>query len=177
MKRNFALTLAATLLALAVGVAIGFALNQPEPPAPTEMKPPFTVKSAGNLWLREICARSEAYGSLTKGDRNTLRVLRLEDLEATAFSDRGVACLVRGTLRTRVDHSGSSTITDEPIHQFILVSITGESELASEDFVKTLIKSNTVKGMASNVGNDGTVQEKFELKPISIWQKLIHALN
>ncbi|MFJ7794456.1 hypothetical protein [Pseudomonas sp. NPDC096950] len=168
MTRNFALALAAPLLTLSIGVGIGYALNQQEPPTQSEVTPPFTVKSAGKQWLREICGRSDAYASLTKGDRQTLKVLRLDGLEAIAFSDRGVACLVEGSLRTRVEHgSGASTTSDEQIHQFILVSITGESELVSEEFFKATLKSRAISAMASNVGNDGTVTPKIELKPLS----------
>lgn len=162
MRGNFAIALLAPVVALAIGVVIGYALNRP---VDLEIVPPFSSSSASREMLRGLCTHNAAFAKLTEGERYTEKSLRLERLQATAFSDRGVICVVDGTLRTLKNFSpGSISTIDEKIHQIILVSVTGESEVASEEFLKALLSSRVVRAMSSNVGNDGTAQPKIEVK-------------
>jgi hypothetical protein len=166
MKRNFAFALAAPVVTLAIGVSIGYALNRP---VETEVIPPFSSGSAGRDLLSGLCTQNETFAKLTQVDRlvdrHTQKSLRLESLQAKAYSDRGIICMVDGTLRTLNERSpGTISTTDEKIHQIILVSITGESEVASGEFIKALLSSRAVRAMSSNVGNDGTVTPKVEVK-------------
>ncbi|MGO4801159.1 hypothetical protein ACEN2T_17915 [Pseudomonas sp. W22_MBD1_FP4] len=164
MKRNFALALTAPVVTLVIGLSIGYAMNRP---VETEVIPPFSTSSKGDSLLNRLCAESEVFSNLSQGDRNTQKSLRLESLQARAYSDRGVICQVNGTLHTRrVPYPGSAITTEEKISQIILVSITGESEVASPEFIQALVNSRTVRGMSSNAGNDGTVIPKVEVKLI-----------
>lgn len=162
------------LLTLALGIVIGFALDRwmtPEPQRELEtvVTPPVSAQDAGREMLRRSCTSTSAYASLTQGDRTTEKYLRLENLEAVAFSDRGIICSVGGTLYTTVRLSaGSAQKSETTVRQLILASITGESELVTEEFVKALRASPAVKGMASNVGNDGTVGPKPVISRIRI---------
>lgn len=165
MKRNFALALAAPVLTLAIGMYIGYTLKGP---VETDVIPPFSSGSAGRDLLSGLCTHNETYSSLTQVDgsidRHTQKIFRLESLQAKAYSDRGIICMINGTLRTVDERSPGFNVVDEKIHQIILVSITGESEVASEEFIKALISSRAVRAMSSNVGNDGTVTAKVNVK-------------
>ncbi|MDF9779254.1 hypothetical protein [Pseudomonas baetica] len=159
------LALAAPVVTLAIGVSIGYALKRP---VETEVIPPFSSGSAGRDLLSGLCTQNETYAKLTQVDRlvdpHTQKIFRLESLQAKAYSDRGIICMVDGTLRTLNERSPGFNMIDEKIHQIILVSITGESEVASVEFIKALLSSRAVRAMSSNVGNDGTVTPKVKVK-------------
>ncbi|MCF5374148.1 hypothetical protein [Pseudomonas syringae] len=158
MKLNFAWTPAISLLTLGIGVAIGLKLHQP---VETETYPPISTRTFGGDMQRYLCAKSTALAALSESDHHTRKTLRIESLEARAYSDRGIICAVDGTIETLQIRGPDSFVSfKEKTHQMILVSITGESEIVSDDFVEALLKSRTASAMSSNVGNDGTVRPK-----------------
>lgn len=118
--------------------------------------PPLSADEFPESRLQETCVRNSAFRSITSSDR--LDGLRLSfdvrSVRAEPFSDRGVICQIKGRLVTeRVDRS----ITREEITRVLLVSLTGEAEFTTMEFVNQLISSKAVTAMASNVGNDGAV--------------------
>jgi hypothetical protein len=170
--RKAALALALPTLTLLVGVGIGILWNRPPtlkialPSIPeTVQDPPFTTQIAGRELLKDICYRSAAYASLVTVDRRSIKDLAVAQFAAMPYSDRGVLCRIEGKIYITTYGPGSQTITkrSEPVQVNILASITGESEIVSDEFVKLLVGSTTVKAMSSNVGNDGTVRPKDRL--------------
>ncbi len=73
-----------------------------------------------------------------------------------------------GALQTLTSLS-SGTIATTQMNETFLVSVTGESELISEEFAKALSGSRTIRAMASNAGNDGTVMEAVDLTLGAPW--------
>lgn len=156
-----ALVLVTGIVAGIAGIAVGKKLSLP---AETEVMPPFSVLHMSSRGLERFCVGSKAFADLslsTKGEQKALEGL---ELQAVSLSDRGVICAVRGTLFTKRVSAASATIAAEPLAATILVSVTGESEVITDEFARSLANSVTVKAMASNVGNDGTVIEKVKVK-------------
>lgn len=167
--RKAALALALPTLTLLAGVGIGAIWSRPASPKielPASLEPvndpPFTTQSAGRELLKDICYRSAAYASLNTSDHRTRKDLSVYAFVAKPYSDRGVICRVEGEVFITTHELGSQSRTAqvEPVKVNILASITGESEIISDELLKALTESSTVKAMSSNVGNDGTVRTK-----------------
>jgi len=155
------------LLALGSGVGIGVAIA-PSSKHETFTVPPFSVRHQQANLLKGLCTQSDIFRQLEESTHEAPK--RLVNLNVTAIplSDRGVICHVVGTLQTRVS-SNSGTVFSTPLDETFLVSITGESELISEEFAKALSGSRAVRAMASNAGNDGTVMEAVNVSPSDPW--------
>ncbi|MCF5381925.1 hypothetical protein GIW05_00115 [Pseudomonas syringae] len=159
MKLNFAWTPAISLLTLGIGLAIGLKLHLP---VETETDPPVSTRTIGGDMQRYLCAQSTALAALSERDHHTRKNLKIESLQARAYSDRGIICTVDGIFETVHIRGHDSFVSfKEKTHQMILVAITGESEIVSDEFVEALLKSSTVSAMSSNAGNDGTVRPKL----------------
>ncbi len=118
--------------------------------------PPLSAQDLADSKLQEACVRNSAFRSIASSDRfeGLRQSFDVRAVRAEPFSDRGVICQISGRLVT--ERVGGS-ITREEISRVLLVSLTGEAEFASMEFIKQLISSKAVTAMASNVGNDGTV--------------------
>lgn len=155
MKKIIALYAVVPVLTLVGGFIAGSALNRPL--EKVDVIPPFSVKNFQHKVMDELCADSAAFRGLSFAAIGEQKALERVDMQTTALSDRGVICRVRGTLFTKRRLAGSATVTAEPIETTILVSVTGESELITDEFAQALANSPAVLGMTSNEGNDGTV--------------------
>lgn len=118
--------------------------------------PPLSAQDLADSKRQEACVRNSAFRSIASSDRldGLRQSFDVRAVRAEPFSDRGVICQITGRLVT--ERVGGS-ITKEEISRVLLVSLTGEAEVTTMEFVKQLISSNAVTAMASNVGNDGTV--------------------
>lgn len=152
LKRLMALGV--PVVTLAVGISIGSLLQKPAEPAPPVCMAPISMQDLSRDGLVWACTHNSAYDDLSKGDRYTHKALRVDSIRAEALSDRGVTCLIDGSLEV-VTERGSGTLLKrvEPIHQMILVSATGESEPVSEEFMAAMKGSRVVRSMATNTGN------------------------
>ncbi|NRC33955.1 hypothetical protein [Pseudomonas aeruginosa] len=155
------------LLALVSGVGIGVAIA-PSSKHETFTVPPFSVRHQQASLLEGMCAHSDVFKQLTDSrDDAPKRLVKLK-VKAAPLSDRGVICNVDGALQTLTSLS-SGTIVTTQVNETFLVSVTGESELISEEFAKALSGSRTVRAMTSNAGNDGTVMEAVDLTLSAPW--------
>jgi hypothetical protein len=160
MKRNLVLLLALPMVTLAIGIAIGTAVARPTP-IETDVIPPPTLKNSA--MAQDFCVRSSVFADLSKAGEYEKKRFDARNVWATPISDRGVICTVEGTLITWHGYSDSVTVTTKQIKTIFIVAITGESEVVTEEFAKTLARSPVITGMASNKGNDGTVVPKVKL--------------
>lgn len=160
MNQRLALYLAVPVVALVVGIAAGSYWNRP---AETQVMPPFSVKNFRSGALDSFCVNSKAFSDLSLATQAEHKPLGRFNVQATALSDRGVICVVSGPLFTKRRPADAATVTTEPFKATILVSVTGESEIVTNEFAQALASSPTVAAMASNIGNDGTVIEKVKI--------------
>jgi hypothetical protein len=114
--------------------------------------------------LDEVCTKNSAYAALTasEGHHERKLITRLQ-ITATPVSDRGVVCRLTGMMIAQQGQVGSMTFTKEPLQATIIVAVTGDAELVSEDFASALLNSPSIAAMASNVGNDGEVVPKYNV--------------
>lgn len=158
--RSIALTIALPLMTLAAGIGIGIGYAQP---AETEVVPAPSFAGQGREMLQYVCVHNAAFSSLAKTEYREQKTLERLNVQAVPLSDRGVICHVDGVLFTKRYSTTGATATSEPLQATILVSGTGESEVVTSEFANALRQSATVKAMASNVGNDGTIVPKIKL--------------
>lgn len=161
MKRNLGLLLGLPLATLAIGIAIGAAVARPDP-IETSVIPPPSLKHTE--MAQYLCMRSSVYADLWKAGEHEQKRFDVGNVWTTPIADRGAICTVEGSLITKRGYSsGSLTVTTEQIRKTFIIAITGESEVVTEDFAKSLVRSPVITGMASNKGNDGTVVPKVKL--------------
>jgi len=161
MKRNLGLTLALPMLTLVVGVAIGSAVARPVA-IETDVIPALSLKHNSEM-AQSFCVRSSVFADLSKSEGRVQKRIEAFNVWTAPISDRGVICTVEGRLFIKRRYAESATVTTEQVRTTFIVAITGESEVVTEEFAKALARSPVVGGMASNVGNDGTVVPKVKL--------------
>lgn len=172
-RKTAATAIATPLLALAIGIAIGCAIWRSEP-AETEVVPAASMGNFSPKTLQEFCGHNAVFSDFTKadaalsnGERVQKRVDRLQ-MAATPLSDRGVICSLTATVLTRrTQPNGDVVESTSDEHMTYIVAVNGESEVVTADFAKALLASKTVRVMASNLGNDGTVVPVVKVAPLN----------
>nr|WP_228857669.1 hypothetical protein [Pseudomonas syringae]QOQ33407.1 hypothetical protein [Pseudomonas syringae pv. actinidiae] len=107
-------------------------------------------------FLTYSCRQSPAFQSLssTPDDEAAIPKVRreviLSNIEALPLSDRGIICRISGTVVTVRKTSLGYTKTEEALDRYIVIAMSGESEIVSENFAKELMKSSAVKAMSAN---------------------------
>jgi hypothetical protein len=162
MKRNLGLTLALPMLTLVIGVVIGNSVARPAA-IETDVIPALSLKQNSEM-AQSFCVRSSVFADLSKSEGRVQKRLETYNVWTAPISDRGVICTVEGRLLIKHHYSESATVTTEQVRTTFIVAITGESEVVTEEFAQELARSPVVAGMASNVGNDGTVVPKVKLR-------------
>jgi hypothetical protein len=162
MKRNIALLIALPVLTLAIGIAIGCAITRTDT-VESQVIPAASLKGFRDQTLNAFCGQTSVYSDFMRSDAvnesvHTQKLIRGIQMTATPLSDRGLICNLSASVVTRRSQpNGIAVATTAVEHITYLVAINGYSEIITEDFAKTLLKSGAVSAMASNWGNDGSV--------------------
>jgi hypothetical protein len=126
MTFNRLMAFAVPVATLAAGIAIGSQLRTLDEPAPPVCEEPVSMNNLSRDGLVWVCTHNSAYGDLSQGDRYTIKGLRVDSIRAEALSDRGVSCLIEGSVEEVTERvPGVLLKRVESIHQMILVSATG----------------------------------------------------
>ena len=167
MKRNMAI--ASTVLALAAGIAVGYAIWHTDP-VETQVIPPASLKDFSRRALEDFCGHSAVFSGLVrpgtvKDGVREQKVVRGFQMIAKPLSDRAAVCSVKASIITRTtQQNGNSMEISGDTHLTYLVALNGDSEIISEEFAKELLNSHVIQVVASNLGNDGTIVPKVKLK-------------
>lgn len=167
MKRS--LPIVSTVLALAAGIALGYAIWHTDP-VETQVIPAASLKDFSRRALEDFCAMSAVFtdlvrpGTVKDGVREQ-KAVRGFQMIANPLSDRAAVCSVKASIITRrTQQNGNSMEISGDTHLTYLVALNGDSEIISEEFAKELLRSQVIKVVASNLGNDGTIVPKVKLK-------------
>lgn len=103
MKRNMAI--ASTVLALAAGIAVGYAIWHTDP-VETQVIPPASLKDFSRRALEDFCGHSAVFSDLVrtgtvKDGVREQKVVRGFQMIANPLSDRAAVCSVKASIITR----------------------------------------------------------------------------
>ncbi|NVL49943.1 hypothetical protein F2S72_09340 [Pseudomonas syringae pv. actinidiae] len=166
LNRSQKIGLGAAALAsacLLAGYAAGRAAAKGEQ-VETMVIPPFSMNNAR---AESVCTHNRAFSDFNQAvNPHEFAQTRSISVATPAVFDRGVVCTVSGE-KVTLDKQ-RLVATTRPFKISLLVSVTGDSEIITEEFAKALSQSKAAKAIGSNFGNDGTVVSVPDVSNIAI---------
>jgi hypothetical protein len=145
-KRSLVLALALSAVAGWIGLGLAWATADSESEATVYHA---SAKDLTGAALSHLCVNNTAYESLgTNSEENEVvrEGFELFYVGAQPYSDRGVVCMIGGS---QIVELSPGVTAEEEFTRWLLVSLTGESEVTTQDFVRQLQQSSVVLAMSA----------------------------